>query len=408
MGKDTGRAGEAVDRAAAAVSPEDAVHKAVLLRAWQNALDQLKKENKGPGVLSSSENALASRLQSYLAEKAIAEGARTVLLPDGSREVKFDNLDIFPWIGTGLQGLFHVEPHPFVPPDPVATPIADDAHVALFSDWGTGLYGAPAIRDSIARDRQPFHIVMHLGDTYYSGSRNEIRQRLIDMWPRRTASLNVALNGNHEMYSGGWAYFDAALRFCRQHSSCAAFQNSNWLLACLDTAWTEHDIDEDKTRQLFWLKTLIANAGARKVILFSHHQPYSQLDGQGPHLQTALKDILESGRVSAWYFGHEHRCVLYNPHSRWGLKARCVGHGGFPAFRDKFGAPRSSGYEWRFLPATDQAPAAQVLDGPNPYVESPLFEYSPHGYATLQFNGVACLETYLLPDATVVSGPSAI
>jgi hypothetical protein len=41
-----------------------------------------------------------------------------------------------------------------------------------------------------------------------------------------------------------------------------------------------------------WLKRIVTAAGSqRKLILFSHHQPFSQLDAQGPNLQVALADL---------------------------------------------------------------------------------------------------------------------
>jgi hypothetical protein len=33
--------------------------------------------------------------------------------------------------------------------------------------------------------------------------------------------------------------------------------------------------------------------------------------------------------VYAWYWGHEHRCVIMGEHL--GIKARCVGHGNIPS-----------------------------------------------------------------------------
>ena len=79
----------------------------------------------------------------------------------------------------------------WIDPPPVPQTIADDAQIAVFADWGTGLYGAPAIAQTI---------VLHLGDTYYSGEESEIHDRLVGDWPKRPAgTLNRSLNGNHEM-----------------------------------------------------------------------------------------------------------------------------------------------------------------------------------------------------------------
>src|SRR5262249_44219060 len=132
-------------------------------------------------------------------------------------QVKFDNNDLIGWLGTGLRMLFHDNPHPWVIPSEQAEPIPDDARIAVFGDWGTGLYGAPIIRDTIVKKLSRCDVVLHLGDTYYSGANDEIQERLIDDRPLRGgATINRALNGNHEMYSGGVGYFAALTSFFKQ------------------------------------------------------------------------------------------------------------------------------------------------------------------------------------------------
>jgi hypothetical protein len=201
------------------------------------------------------------------------------------------------------------------------------------------------------------------------------------------------------MYSGGKPYFTRALSFLNQPHSCVAFQNEHWLLAGLDTAFADHDLD---AAQVDWLTALVGAAGSRKVILFSHHQPFSLLDGQGPKLAQKLAALLGSQRIHAWFWGHEHRCVVYSPHASWGVKGRCAGHGGFPAFRDNFSSPGTNRYEWRILAANGNAPAAQVLDGPNLFIPGEEARYSPHGYVTLSFDGPECRETYFDAAGTEV------
>ena len=57
--------------------------------------------------------------------------------------------------------------------------------------------------------------------------------------------MNRALNGNHEMYSGGFGYFKLILPAFEQDSSYFALQNEHWLLVGLDTAYVDHDMDND-------------------------------------------------------------------------------------------------------------------------------------------------------------------
>ena len=281
LGSNAGRTQEAVQTAAEEVTGNP-VERAQLVASFNTAMGKLWEQDKGAGVLSSTDNPLASRLQSFLIEKALAEKPESAVPVSGEvLEVKFDNHDIFGWLPTGLKALFKVKPHPWVTPAPDAEPIGDRYRVALFSDWGTGLYGAPIIRASIERDPS-FQMVMHLGDTYYSGTDNEIQERLLNVFPVvKPGVIRRTLNGNHEMYSGGKGYFNAALPFLGQGASCFAYQNAKWLLVGLDTAYIDHNLDEkdkhgvNKTNQVEWLRQLVQKAGdGRKVILFSHHQEH--------------------------------------------------------------------------------------------------------------------------------------
>jgi hypothetical protein len=109
-----------------------------------------------------------------------------------------------------------------------AEALADDAIVAIAADWGTGMYGAPEIADSIRKQAasRKFDLLMHLGDVYYSGTLKEVQERFLDVWPADAGTVSRTLNSNHEMYSGGFAYFDLALPALKQTSSYFALQNS--------------------------------------------------------------------------------------------------------------------------------------------------------------------------------------
>jgi hypothetical protein len=201
------------------------------------------------------------------------------------------------------------------------------------------------------------------------------------------------------MYSGGDSYFNNTLPAFKQLSSYFAWQNDNWLLIALDTASLDFNLD---AVQVKWLERIIAKAENRRVIVFSHHQLYSQLDDQGPNLAEALGSLLHDKAIQFWYWGHEHRCVLYDNHSDFGLVARCIGHGGMPQRRgDEVNAPLDSancGVTWRKLAAKPAVPSAVILDGPNPYIKGEEDTYSPHGYVSLELRGKKLHETYWTPD----------
>lgn len=406
----------AVQVAAGQAAGGDPAEQQRLIAGWHNAIGALsqdakpvlKKGDQGNAILHTPQNGMASRLQTLLTKQATAAGQvqtvqppQTIEIPTGNSftlgvlSVKFDNDDVAGWLQVAPELIFKPPKADWIDPPPVPQIIPDNARVALFADWGTDLYGAPAIAKCIeGLDR--CDIVLHLGDTYYSGENDEIRDRLIGNWPNRPAgTINRSLNGNHEMYSGGKAYFEALSSFFQQPASCFALQNSKWILVCLDTAYQDFDLDE---KQVAWVKSIVNAAGNRKLILFSHHQPFSQLDDQGPNLEVALADLLNTQRIHAWFWGHEHRLVLYDPHPTWGFKGRCIGHGGFPAFRDDLPDAHGNVYQWLVLPAQPQAPKAQLLDGPNFWVPQDPEGFSPHGYVELDFDGNTVWETYRVPN----------
>jgi hypothetical protein len=73
-----------------------------------------------------------------------------------------------------------------------------------------------------------------LGDTHHAGFEVEIRHNLIACWPGGVLiAISFALNGSHELFSGGNAYFDLLPLFGR---SCSYFNLGNkcWRLVALD------------------------------------------------------------------------------------------------------------------------------------------------------------------------------
>lgn len=143
-------------------------------------------------------------------------------------------------------------------------------------------------------------MLMHLGDVYYAGTKDEVRKRFLALWPQRAEATNRALNSNHEMYSGGKYYFEETLPAFHQDASYFVHQNRNWTLIGLDVAHTDHAIDD---QQVAWLKGVLNQAGDRKVILFSHHQLFSCYEKQGDKLwaNEGFAEILRSKRIFAWY-----------------------------------------------------------------------------------------------------------
>jgi Calcineurin-like phosphoesterase len=237
--------------------------------------------------------------------------------------------------------------------------LADDARLVVVGDWGTGL---PRARDvaalmqeqvsaGLAAGRQ-VHVI-HLGDVYYSGLESEDRRRFLDLWPVTPEQADAgvtswSLNGNHDMYGGGFGYFGTLLgdpRFRGQRSpdghpaSFFRLRSPSWDFIGLDTSW---DTDVTSAGQSGVLQdpqgryvAASAAQSSRRLVLFSHHQLvsfYSKAD-LASTLPDKLRPVLSENRVTAWWWGHEHRAITYEATA--GVRyPRCLGHGGVPVLPD--------------------------------------------------------------------------
>jgi hypothetical protein len=240
---------------------------------------------------------------------------------------------------------------------PAEHEIADDARVVIVGDWGTGLPRAQAVAKLMAEEvaealgeGREAHVV-HLGDVYYSGLKGEVLRHVLapGMWPvtieqARAGVSSWSLNGNHDMYGGGFGYFETLLgdeRFSRQRSpdgkgtSFFRLRSPSWDFVGLDTSWDSDVLSQGfvgvlEDPQAEFVER-VATESARKLMLLSHHQLVSVYDVQdiGQTLPTKLASVLDDGRVTAWLWGHEHRCMGFDRTA--GVKIpRCIGHGGVP------------------------------------------------------------------------------
>jgi len=369
---------------------ESPTQQALLLAQFGEALRELEDaaEDVDPELLIAPQNRVASMLQSYLAEKGAEQGTFEAV-PQGGAELKFFTDDFGGWAKSFFSWVQKSGWHPILrPKNDEPEPAAEKLRIGLLADWGTGLYGAPDCARSIDADPGDFQYLFHLGDIYYSGTKQEVRDRFLDLWCKRSGAVSRTLNGNHDMYSGGYGYFEDSFKAFGQTSSYFALQNEHWTLAALDTAHTDNDMDDEQVR---WLKKIVAGAGNRKVVLFSHHQLFSRLEKQGRKLAAKLGDLLTAKRIFAWYWGHEHRCVIHAPHLAFGMYGRCLGHGGMPYDRKKaLQMPedhRAGDAIWRRFDAAGPVPAGLMLDGTNEYMREKADKYGPNGYMTLEIEG---------------------
>jgi hypothetical protein len=233
-------------------------------------------------------------------------------------------------------------PFPPAPANPLdlVYPMPDETSIAIAGDWGTGNASSLSIAREVRRLEPDYTI--HLGDVYYSGTETEVRKRLLEPWPAgRRGSL--ALNSNHEMYSGGHGYFGVALasktfRLQRGYSYFA-LTNRTWLVIGLDSAYGGSFMYANgvlNDHQMKWLRALMKSDAARSgadhknVIVLTHHQGI-ELDGGRKELFHQVTAALGNG-PHRWYWGHVHGAAAFKPIGLNGaqLRARLCGHGGVP------------------------------------------------------------------------------
>jgi hypothetical protein len=291
------------------------------------------------------------------------EGIAHAVLSTGNVYREFGPCDPL-WIETkiseGLAMLEHRPPFPSSPAPPM--PLPEDARVIVVGDWGSGLPGASAVAQQMAEHLEPARgrdqHVIHLGDVYYSGWREEYETRFLPHWPVKAGDSEVlswALNGNHDMYSGGHGYFGFLLRDPRfrgqwlpesahqQSSSYFSLENDHWQILGLDSAYLDRDLAGD---QAAWVGRKLGpvepdkldaagrkqpDAGGRKTMLLTHHQPFSAYEDVDQALINRLLPELNGRVLDAWLWGHEHRCAVYASQPTDYLKfGSCIGHGGVP------------------------------------------------------------------------------
>ena len=236
------------------------------------------------------------------------------------------------------------DPHRFNPSPAPSVEMKDPCRVVMVGDWGSGLPRAQktaiAMRtyiDQCLADGTDCHVV-HLGDVYYSGWDFEYRDRFLPYWPVNKGEQSKigswCLNGNHDMYSGGYGYYGTLLadpRFGRQaKSSFFRLYNKNWQILGLDTAYDDNGLRDPQAK---WVKDTLG-ANQQKTMLLTHHQffsVYENSDDVGAVLREKLKPLLAAGRIDAAIWGHEHRCVTYSSYGNVRYP-RLIGHGGVPVY----------------------------------------------------------------------------
>lgn len=290
---------------------------------------------------------------------------------------------------------------------PRTVEIKANARVALVGDWGTGAQPAVKVLKHIARWKPD--ALIHLGDIYYSGTPAECASNFTSFVESILRSGNpdlgaYTLAGNHDMYCGGVGYYELIQHLnpeaLKQPASffCLRSADEKWQLLAMDTGLHDYNplgVDEAVTfienDELEWHCARLKEFPGRTILL-SHHQlfsafsPIGKIDQNGhrsavnPHLLKAFSSMTTFGRISAWFWGHEHTLSIYNPFA--GLqRGRCLGHGAVPvSILDKIYDP---------VPGLDKIPTIVA----NTQLQQQGSVYA-HGYAVLAFDTDACSAEY--------------
>lgn len=233
----------------------------------------------------------------------------------------------------------------FRSPFPAGTPqtiqMPDDVKIALLADWGGDNPAARRVADVVRRETP--QIAIHLGDVYYGGTESECKT-FLNLWPMSEPwqGTSYALNGNHEMYCGGKYYFDVILKAFGQSQSFFCLENKYWRLIGLDSAYNGGTLrpvppDAPIAAQWNWLIEILRRKDGKANILMTHHQPVSAHFPEweaSKALRAEVDEILAMDGVGkdaifGWFFGHEHRCAIYND-NKTPYNARLIGNGCIP------------------------------------------------------------------------------
>ena len=274
----------------------------------------------------------------------------------------------------------------------------DEVRVAIAGDWASGTDEAAAVAARIAAARP--HFTLHLGDIYYVGAESEVRATFLGepsgghaptLWPLGRVG-SFALNGNHEMYARGRAYFDVLLPRLGlaggppQRASFFCLESPHWRIIALDTAynsvkwplleelpfWPFAPANDLTAAQLRWLAEVVRPGEDRRgLVILTHHAPYACTGGCAKFARQVAGHIR---RPVLWFFGHEHRLAVYDRHDCgaglqvWG---RNIGHAGMPV---ELGPPA-------------EPPARLLFTDARRYANPEGLEVGYNGFASLAFAG---------------------
>jgi len=316
---------------------------------------------------------MAKALLQYknLSRVPIANHARSAFARTGRYNpiAIFERHALWDWLkGTWRFAIDHRWPFPPATAAPNRTSVyivPNHLRISVAGDWGTGSDEAQRVAKQMMEWNGAPDLTIHLGDVYYVGDPPELEENCLGggahatrapqdcvTWPTGILG-SFALEGNHEMYANGEAYFREFLPKLGmvgptgaaqgQGTSYFCLENDNWRIVGIDTGY--NSVTKTPILRLFrhgdcklepalidWLRDVVRpKQNAKATVLMSHHQYFSGFENEAyPLPAKQLEEFFDSPVI--WFWGHEHRFAGYKLFGSGNLKAhaRCIGHGGMP------------------------------------------------------------------------------
>ncbi len=257
-----------------------------------------------------------------------------------------------------------------------------DARLGVIGDWGTGLADAEAMLTALIRKTRPTALI-HLGDVYYSGTVEEVRNSFVGAIDRSCARAGVprppvfTIPGNHDYYSGGVGFYDSIEQLNahdqRQQASYFCLRTADdWQFLGIDTGRYDHipglafepfyrAPHLDRT-DVTWVRDKLSKSGDLRTIMLSHHQLFSArsplngpLSFRDEYFNWDLKHSFEDffPKIALWLWGHEHSLALFRSGTLGVNKCRLLGCSAFEL-------PAGDGYDPRFLEVAYDDPVVKL------------------------------------------------
>jgi hypothetical protein len=226
----------------------------------------------------------------------------------------------------------------------IAWTLPNDAKVVMLGDWGTSNDDCKQLLKAIWLQENPAAFV-HLGDIYYSGSKEECDNNFYNIFRDVANELGkpmvpvFTIPGNHEYYSMGEGFYYLIDKMNgssnqRQGGSyfCLRTADSKWQFLGMDTGQDDNNPyvtalspfapqlfgDRDSQGELAWHQDKLKNFSGQ-TIMMSHHQLFTRdannmIDSNvEPYFNRYLHSYFSAyfNKIAAWYWGHEHSFAIY-------------------------------------------------------------------------------------------------